>query len=75
MEFYESDEGNDESCDSYASDDTNDSDFDFDYDELVDNFDKLEFSDEDMDVYDEELNSMNESYATNGGFTSISHQG
>jgi len=72
MEFYENDEGNDESYDSYASDDTSESDFDFDYDELVDNLDKVELSDEDMDLYAEELNSMNESYATDSGFTSIS---
>ena len=68
MEFYGNDEGNDESYDSYASDDTSESDFDFDYDELVDNFDEFELSDEDV----EELNPMNESYVTHGGFTSIS---
>ena len=44
------------------------SDFDFDYDELVDNFDEFELSDKDI----EELNPMNESYITDGGFTSIS---
>jgi hypothetical protein len=37
MEFYGNNEVDDESCDSYASEDTNESDFDFDYDELVDN--------------------------------------
>ena len=68
MEFYGNDEGNDESYDSYASDDTSESDFDFDYDELVDNFDEFELSDEDV----EELNPMNESYVTDGDFTSIS---
>ena len=72
MEFYGNDEGNDESYDSYASDDTSESDFDFDYDELVDNFDEFELSDEDIEVYVEELNPMNESYVTDGGFTSIS---
>ena len=72
MEFYGNDEGNDESCDSYASDDTSESDFDFDYDELVDNFDEFELSDEDIEVYVEELNPMNESYITDGGFTLIS---
>ena len=53
-------------------DDTSESDFDFDYDELVDNFDKFELSDEDIEVYVEELNPMNESYVTDGGLTSIS---
>ena len=72
MEFYGNDKGNDESYDSYASDDTNESDFDFDYDELVDNFDEFELSDEDIEVYVEELNPMNESYVTDGSFTSIS---
>jgi hypothetical protein len=62
MEFYGNDEVDDEFCDSYASHDTSESDFDFDYDEQVDNLDKLELSDEDLDVYAEELNSMNESY-------------
>ena len=72
MEFYGNDEGNDESYDSYASDDTSESDFDFDYNELVDNFDEFELSDEDIELYTEELNPMNESYVTDGGFTSIS---
>ena len=72
MEFYGNDEGNDKSYDLYASDDTNESDFDFDYDELVDNFDEFELSDEDIEVYVEKLNPMNESYITDGGFTSIS---
>ena len=72
MEFYGNDEGNDESYDSYASDDTSKSDFDFDYGELVDNFDEFESSDEDIEVYIEELNSMNEKYVMDGGFTSLS---
>ena len=72
MKSYGNDEGNDESYDSYASDDTSESDFDFDYDELVDNFDEFGLSDEDIEVYVEELNPMNESYVTDGGFTSIS---
>ena len=72
MEIYGNDEGNDESYDSYASDDTSESDFDFNYDELVDNFDEFELSDEDIEVYVEELNPMNRSYVTDGGFTSIS---
>ena len=71
MEFYGNDEGNDESYHSYARDDTSESDFDFDYDELVENFDEFEHSDEDIEVYVEELNPMDESYVTDGGFTSI----
>ena len=38
---------------------------------IVDNFDDFELSDEDIEVYVEELNPMNESYVTDGGFTSI----
>jgi hypothetical protein len=72
MEFYGNNEVDDESCDSYASEDTNESDFDFDYDELVDNWDELKLSDEDLNLCAEELNSMDESYITDGGFTSIS---
>ena len=72
MEFYGNDEGNDESYDSYSSDDTSESDFDFDYDELADNLDGFELSDKDIEVYVEELNPMSESYVTDGGFTSIS---
>ncbi|CAF4831105.1 unnamed protein product, partial [Rotaria sp. Silwood2] len=36
MEFYGNNEVDDESYDSDASDDTSESDFDFDYDELAD---------------------------------------
>ena len=57
MKFYGNDEGNDESYDLYASDDTSESDFD-----------EFQLSDEDV----EELNPMNESYITDGGFISIS---
>ena len=51
MEFDGNDEGNDEWDDSCASDDISESDFDFDYDELVDNFDEFELSDEDIEIY------------------------
>ncbi len=72
MEFYENNDLDDESYDSSASDDTSESDFDFDSDELVDNLDELELSDEDLDPHAEELDSINESYITDAGFTSIS---
>lgn len=72
MESYENDESNDDLYDSYASDDTSESDFEFGYDELVDNFDEIELSDEDMDIDTEDLNLLNESYITHSGFTSIS---
>ncbi len=72
MEFYGNNEIDDESDVSYASDDTRESDFDFDSDELADNLDELELSDEDLDVYEEELDLMNESNITDDGFTSIS---
>jgi hypothetical protein len=68
MESYGNDEVEDEFCDSYANDDTSESDFDFDYDELFDSLDELELSDEDLDVYAEKLNSMNESYVTDDDF-------
>ena len=71
MEFYGNIELDDQPYDSYASDDTSESDFDFENDELVDNLDKLELSDEDLDVY-AKLNSMNESSITDSRFTSIS---
>jgi len=70
MEFCDNKEVDHESYDSHASDDTSESDFD--YDELADNLDELELSDEDLDVYGEELNSMNESNIADDGFTSIS---
>ena len=54
----------DQLSDSYASDDTSESDFEF-------NFDELELSDDDSNVYPEKLNSMNESSFTDSGFTSI----
>lgn len=60
MEFYANNE----------VDDSNESDFD--YDELVGNLDELELSDEDLNVYEDELNSMHGSYITDGGFTSVS---
>ena len=41
MEFYGNNEVSDKCCDSYTSDDSSKSDFDFDYDELVDNLDEL----------------------------------
>ena len=72
MEFYGNDEANDKSYGSHASDDTSESDFDFYHDELVDNFDEFELSDDDIKVYVEELNLINENYFTNGDFTSIS---
>ncbi len=72
IEFYGNNEVDDESYYSYASDDISESDFDFDYDELADNLDEFELSGEDLDVYAEELNSMNESNIADDGFTSIS---
>ena len=72
MEPYGNMELDDHPYDSYASDDTSESDFDFDDDELADNLDELELSDdEDSDVYAEELNSMSESSITDSAFTSI----
>jgi len=62
MEFYANNEVDDESSDSYTRDDSSESDFDFDYDELVDNLDELELSDEDLDVYAGELNSMEKKF-------------
>ena len=72
MEFYENIELDDQPYDSYASDDTSENDFDFENDELANNLDELEFSDEDLDVYAEELNSMDGSSIADSGFTSIS---
>jgi hypothetical protein len=66
MEFYGNNEVDDESCDSYTDDDSSDSDFDFDYDELVDNLDELELSDEDLNVYADQLNSMKKIRSSKG---------
>lgn len=62
---YENNELDGESHDSYISDDTSASDFDFDYNEL-------ELSDEDLDVRAEELSLTNESNVADSGFTLIS---
>jgi hypothetical protein len=58
MEFYENNEVDDQSCDSYISDDSSESDYDFNYDKLVDNLDELELFDEDLQVYKDEQNSV-----------------
>lgn len=58
--------------DSFASDDTSESDFDFDYGELADHLDELELSDEDSDAYAKEINSISETSITDSGFTSTS---
>jgi hypothetical protein len=62
----------DESCDSCTSDDSRESDFDFDYDDLVDNLNELELLDEDSAMDTGELKLMNETYVADGGHTSIS---
>ena len=67
MEFYENNEIDDESYNSDAGDDTSESDFDLNYDKLVDDLDERELSDEDLNIYEEELN-----YISDDGFTSIS---
>jgi hypothetical protein len=63
---------NDESCDSYMSDDSRERDFDFDYDDLVHNLYELELLDEDSDIDTGELKLMNETYVADDGNTSIS---
>ena len=68
IKFYGNIELDDQFYDSYANADTSQSDFDFENDELADHLDELELSDEDLDVYAEELNSMNESSITDTGF-------
>lgn len=45
-------------------------DFDSDYHELTDNLDELELSDEDLDVYQKKLNSVNENFIKDSGFFS-----
>ena len=72
MEFYGNIELDDHFYDSYASDGTSQSDFDFENDELADKLDELELSDEELDLYAEEMNSMNESSITDSEFISIS---
>lgn len=72
MEVDEEYEVDDESCDSYDTYDTSESDFEFSDNELTNDFDDLEISEEDPDTYIDELNSMDAITVTNGGFTSIS---
>ena len=74
MEFDGESEVDDESCDSHATDDPSESDFDFNHDELVDDFDDLELSDEEPDAYVDELNSSDEIIDADGGFASISDE-
>jgi hypothetical protein len=62
MEFSGYNEVDDESCDSYNSDDSSESDFDFDYDELVDSLDELELSDEDLDACLKKLNIFHNTF-------------
>ena len=52
--------------DSYISDDSSESDYDFNYDKLVNNLDELELSDEDLHVYKEEQNSVEKILSSNG---------
>lgn len=59
MAFYGIDEVDDKFCRSYASDDSRESDFHFDYDEL-------EFSDEDSVMNTEDFQSINENYVADG---------
>ena len=68
MKFYRNNEVNDEFCDSYDSIDidNNKSDFDFDSNELGD---YLEVCDENLNINEEEMNSMN---VIDVGFTSNS---
>ena len=72
MAFYGNEEIDDESCDSYASDDSRESDLDFDYGQLIDKLDEPEFSDKDSVMNTEEFQFMNESYVAYDGYTSIS---
>ena len=74
MEFDGESEVDDESCDSYDTDDTSENDFNFNDDELVDDFDDLKLPDEDPDAYVNEQNSADETITTNSGFTSISDE-
>jgi hypothetical protein len=69
MEFYRNNEICDESCTSYTIDDSRQSDFDVDYDELVDNLDELELSDEYSDMYTEKLKLMNKIYVADSSYT------
>ncbi|CAF4196822.1 unnamed protein product, partial [Rotaria sordida] len=63
MELDGNNEVDDESCGLYASEDNNESDSDFDYNNLADSLDELRVLEEDSDTNEEEMNSMNESHA------------
>ena len=69
MKFYRNNEVDNEFSDSYASDDSSESNFDFEYDDLVNNFDERELSDESLGINTAEPDSRNEIYNKNTGFS------
>jgi len=69
MESFDSD---DYSLDSLTSDESNDRGFSFDSDELVDDLEELQISDEFSNEDQMGIDSMNENYTGDSGFTSIS---
>lgn len=72
MEFFVEDEIDNDSRYSLTNEDSNESDFDFDYDELVDGLDELQVSDEYSHEIEVEVDSISESYIGGGSFTFIS---
>ncbi len=69
MESFDSD---DYSLDSLTSDESRESDFNFDSDELVDDLQELQISDEFSKEDQMDMDSMSESHTGDCGFTSIS---
>ena len=72
MESFESDEFDDESRDSLTSKNSDESDFNFDYNELADSLDELRILSEYWTENEMDIDSISEGHMGQGGFTSIS---
>jgi hypothetical protein len=72
MESSGNDESDDDSRDSLTNVDSDESDFDFVYDELANHLDAVQISSEQSSEDEMEIDSLNQNYIDGGGFTSIS---
>jgi hypothetical protein len=72
MESFENDESDDDSRDSLTNKDSDESDFDFDYDELADDLDKLQVLSEYLNEKEMDVDFISESRMGDCGLTSIS---
>jgi hypothetical protein len=72
MEPFENDESDDDSRDSLTNEDSDESDFNFGYDELTDDLDKLQVLSEYSTENEMNVDSISENHMGHGGFTLIS---